>query len=56
MDAVDRRLGAIEDDMQQVLDTLTQAKGGWRVLVVVGSACAAIGSALTAMWAAFRSH
>lgn len=54
--AIEHRLGGIEKDLGEVLTTLQQAKGGWRVLLVVGSACAAIGSAVTAVWASFRGH
>ena len=50
MGAIDKRLGKIEDDMKEVLTTLQQAKGGWRTLIMVGSACAALSSAITAVW------
>lgn len=50
--ATERRLGAVEEKLDQVLETLQHARGGWRMLMVVGGGCAAIGSFVTAVWSA----
>ena len=49
--SVEQRLDRIEEIMADVQATLQQAQGGWRMLMVVGTACAAMGSGLTAVWA-----
>lgn len=49
-EATEKRLVLIENQLRQVLETLQHARGGWRMLMVVGGACAAIGSVVTAMW------
>lgn len=54
VEAVQLRLARIEKDMIEVLDTLQQAKGGWRMLILIGGGCAAIGSAVTAWFTSFR--
>jgi hypothetical protein len=48
--AAERRLGAVEEKLDQVLETLQHARGGWRMLMIVGGGCAAIGSFVTAVW------
>lgn len=50
--AAERRLEAVEGKLDQVLETLQHARGGWRMLMVVGGGCAAIGSFVTAVWSA----
>ena len=50
--AAERRLGAVEEKLDQVLETLQLARGGWRMLMVVGGGCATIGSFVTAVWSA----
>jgi len=40
---------AIAKDVKMIAVTMAEAKGGWRVLLVVGSAMAAVASSLTAM-------
>jgi hypothetical protein len=49
--STERRLQVIEAQLALVLETLQHARGGWRMLMVVGGACAAIGSGITAVWA-----
>lgn len=48
--ATERRLESVEDKLDQVLETLQHARGGWRMLMIVGGACAAIGSLVSAFW------
>lgn len=48
--AAERRLAAVEEKLDQVLETLQHARGGWRMLMIVGGGCAAIGSFVTAVW------
>ncbi len=48
--ATERRLEAVEGKLDQVLATLQHARGGWRMLMIVGGGCAAIGSVVTAIW------
>lgn len=54
--ATERRLEAVEDKLDQVLETLQHARGGWRMLMIVGGACAAIGSVVTAVWSALTGR
>lgn len=51
--ATERRLEAVEEKLDQVLETLQHARGGWRMLMVVGGAAAALGSGFTAIWTFF---
>lgn len=48
--STERRLEAVEEKLDQVLETLQHARGGWRMLMIVGGACAAVGSVVTAVW------
>ena len=45
--STERRLQAIEDQLAEVLQTLQHARGGWRMLMVVGGACAAMRGVVT---------
>lgn len=40
----------MRDDIRSILDTLAQARGGWRTLMLVGGAAGALGAAVH--WAA----
>lgn len=48
--STERRLEAIEKQLTDVLATLQHAKGGWRMLMIVGGGCAAIGALVTGIW------
>lgn len=53
-DTQTKMLAHISEQMQEMQATLSEAKGGWRMLMLVGGAGAAAGTLLTkvAMWAA----
>lgn len=39
-----------------VLDKLSEAKGGWRILMLLGGAAGALGSGLTWLLSNYRGH
>lgn len=43
---LEREMGELRADVKEILRTLSEAKGGWRTLMVIGGACAAIGAGL----------
>lgn len=49
VDDLKRAMGNMEKQMQEVLAALNSAKGGWRVLMLIGGASAAFGGAIS--WA-----
>ena len=54
--ANEKRLESLEEKVDQVLETLQHARGGWRMLMAVGGASAAIAAIITAIWSALRGH
>jgi hypothetical protein len=52
LDSVKDRQVAIDGKLDQVLDKLSEAKGGWRLLMALGGAAATLGGIIT--W--FATH
>ncbi|MDE2426919.1 MAG: hypothetical protein KGO96_13550 [Elusimicrobia bacterium] len=48
--ATEKRLQAVEDKLDEVLQTLQHAKGGWKMLMVIGGGAAALGGLLASFW------
>ena len=49
MEAQTAQLLAMQEQLKKVLETLAEARGGWRTLVWLGGACAAAGGLVS--WA-----
>lgn len=56
MDHVEKELKFIKNGQNEILNILNQAKGGWRVVIYVGSAAAFVVSFLVALFKNFWSH
>ena len=54
--ANEKRLESVEEKLDKVLETLQHARGGWRMLMAVWGASAAIAAIVTAVWSALRGH
>lgn len=52
LDQVRSRQAAMDEKLDMVLEKLTEAKGGWRMLMLLGGAGASLGALVT--W--FASH
>jgi hypothetical protein len=44
----------LRDDVRTLLEAVTEAKGGWKMLLMIGSASAAIGASAAKMAAWFK--
>ena len=53
LDGVKAKQAVMDEKLDQVLDRLSEAKGGWKLLMGLGGAAATLGSALT--WLATHS-
>ena len=47
MQRVDSKLGDLDGKLQKLSDAITEARGGWRMALLLGGAAAAAGSGLT---------
>lgn len=47
MDGVEQRLERMEEKMDELLSTVHAARGGWRLLIALGTISAAIGGVIT---------
>ena len=54
LDSVKDRQVAIDGKLDQVLEKLSEAKGGWRLLMALGGAAASLGAGLT--WVVSHLH
>lgn len=48
--STERRLEAVEEKLDQVLETLQHARGGWKMLMVIGGGAAALGGLIASSW------
>ena len=56
MERVERELDELKKGQNQILSILNQAQGGWKIVVYVGSAVAAIIGLAAAFFESFRGH
>jgi hypothetical protein len=56
MERVERELDELKKGQNQILSILNQAQGGWKLVVYVGSAVAAIIGLAAAFFESFRGH
>ena len=47
-DQIVRSMSVMQADLRTIKETLAEARGGWRVLLLIGGAGGALGSAVTA--------
>ena len=47
-DQIVRSMSVMQEDLRAIKETLAEARGGWRVLLLIGGAGGALGSAITA--------
>ena len=46
LDAVERDIAEIKSDVKKILAQVNEARGGWRLMMTLGSASAAVGAIL----------
>jgi hypothetical protein len=56
MERVERELDELKKGQNQILSILNQAQGGWKLVVYVGSAVAAVIGLAAAFFESFRGH
>ena len=54
-DQIVRSMSVMQADLRTIKETLAEARGGWRVLLLIGGAGGALGSAVTA-WLSNITH
>ena len=54
-DQIVRSMSVMQEDLRTIKETLAEARGGWRVLLLIGGAGGALGSAVTA-WLSNITH
>jgi len=47
LDMLDERLKKVEGKLDSIISTLSEAKGGWRMLMIVGGMAGVVGAFLT---------
>lgn len=47
LDRLVRSVSTMQSDMRSIKETLAEARGGWRVLMLIGGAGGALGAAVT---------